>query len=415
MKNLLILGAGSAGTMMMNHLYNQLPRGWQITVVDKDPVHYYQPGFLFLPFDIYNENEIIRPKSQYVPNGMSYVEKGVDRVDADENKVILEDGTELPYDLIIVATGSHIAPEEIDGMAGSGWHRDVFDFYTFEGAKNLRDFLRQWKGGKMVVHITEMPIKCPVAPLEFAFLADTYFKEKGMRNKVDITYVTPLSGAFTKPTSSKKLGYLLEDKNINLVADFNIMRVDNDAKKIVSYDNIEVPYDVLVTVPTNMGDECILRSGLGDDLNFIPTHPNTLQSLTYNNMFVIGDATNVPASKAGSVAHFEAEVLTANILKYINGEDLLPDFDGHSNCFIETGNGKAMLIDFNYEQEPVEGTFPIPGIGPLQLLKETRLNHIGKHAFKWIYWNMLLKGTPIPFVSPKMKKAGKKIEELATV
>lgn len=415
MKNLLILGAGSAGTMMMNHLYNQLPRGWQITVVDKDPVHYYQPGFLFLPFDIYNENEIIRPKSQYVPNGMSYVEKGVDRVDADENKVILEDGTELPYDLIIVATGSHIAPEEIDGMAGSGWHRDVFDFYTFEGAKNLRNFLRQWKGGKMVVHITEMPIKCPVAPLEFAFLADTYFKEKGMRNKVDITYVTPLSGAFTKPTSSKKLGYLLEDKNINLVADFNIMRVDNDAKKIVSYDNIEVPYDVLVTVPTNMGDECILRSGLGDDLNFIPTHPNTLQSLTYNNMFVIGDATNVPASKAGSVAHFEAEVLTANILKYINGEDLLPDFDGHSNCFIETGNGKAMLIDFNYEQEPVEGTFPIPGIGPLQLLKETRLNHIGKHAFKWIYWNMLLKGTPIPFVSPKMKKAGKKIEELATV
>jgi len=411
MKNLVILGAGSAGTMMMSHLHNKMPNGWQITVVDKDPVHYYQPGFLFLPFDIYTEKDIIRPKSKFVPNNVTYIEKGIDRIAADENKVWLEDGTELPYDLIIVATGSTIAPQEIEGMAGSGWHKDVFDFYTFEGAKKLRDFLRTWQGGKMVVHITEMPIKCPVAPLEFAFLADTFFKEKGMRDKVDIQYVTPLSGAFTKPTSSQKLGYLLDEKNIHIVPDFNIMQVDNEAKKIVSYDAIEVPYDVLVTIPTNMGDACILRSGLGDDLNFIPTHHHTLQSLNYTNMFVIGDATNVPASKAGSVAHFQAEILTANILQYISGEELLPDFDGHSNCFIETGNGKAMLIDFNYTQEPVEGTFPIPGIGPMQLLKETRLNHLGKHAFKWIYWNMLLKGTPIPFVTPKMKIAGKKIAQ----
>ncbi len=409
MKDLVILGAGSAGTMMMSHLSKKLPKDWKITVVDKDETHYYQPGFLFLPFDTYTEEQVKKPKKKFVAPGVNYVQKAIDRIDAANNTVLLEGDEKLTYDLLIVATGSQIAPDEIDGMAGSGWQKDVFDFYTFEGSRNLRDFLRKWEGGKMVVHITEMPIKCPVAPLEFAFLADDYFKKKGMRDKVDITYVTPLSGAFTKPTASKKLGYLLDEKQVKTVADFNIMQVDNENKKIVSYDGIEVDYDVLVTIPTNMGDAAIERSGLGDDLNFIPTHPNTLQSKAYQNMFVIGDATDVPASKAGSVAHFEAEVLTENILNYINGKPLEEGFDGHANCFIETGNNKGMLIDFNYTQEPVEGTFPIAGVGPLRLLKESVLNHWGKLAFRWIYWNMLLKGIPIPFVKAQMSKKGKKI------
>ena len=409
MKSLVILGAGSAGTMMMNHLAGKLPKGWTITVVDKDPVHYYQPGFLFLPFGTYTEEEIKRPKNKFVPKGVRYVEKGIDRVEADSNKVYLDGGEELAYDALIIATGSRIAPEEIEGMMGPRWHKDVFDFYTFEGARNLRDFLANWKGGKMVVHLTEMPIKCPVAPLEFAFLADDFFKKRGIRHQVDITYVTPLSGAFTKPTASAKLGYLLEDKQITVVPDFNIMMVDQEDKKIVSYDGMEVPYDVLVTVPTNKGDDAMARSGLGDELNFVATHPKTLQHKEHPNIFVVGDATDVPASKAGSVAHFEAEILTENILLFLEGKPLKEDFDGHSNCFVETGNGKAMLLDFNYTQEPVEGTFPVPGLGPLSLLKESRLNHMGKHAFKWIYWNMLLKGIPIPLVKPQMSMKGKKV------
>ena len=409
MKNLVILGAGSAGTMMMNHLHTKLLKEWKITVVDKDPAHYYQPGFLFLPFDTYTEEQVKKPKKDFVPKGINYLQSAIDRIDADGKEVLLENGDKLNYDLLIVATGSHIAPQETEGMLGSGWGKDVFDFYTFEGSRNLRDKLRTWEGGKMVVHITEMPIKCPVAPLEFSFLADAFFTKKGIRDKVDITYVTPLSGAFTKPYCTKKLTYLLDEKNVKIVPDFNIMHVDNEEKKIVSYDGIEVDYDLLVTVPTNMGDEAIGRSGLGDDLNFIPTHPNTLQSKHHKDIFVIGDATDVPASKAGSVAHFEAEVLTENILNYIDGKELKEDFDGHANCFIETGFNKGMLIDFNYEQEPVEGTFPIAGVGPLQLLKESTLNHWGKMAFRWIYWNVLLKGLPIPLVKPQMSKKGKKI------
>lgn len=411
MKNLLILGAGTSGTMMANHLVKKLPKKeWKITIVDQYKTHYYQPGFLFLPFDIYSSKQVKKKGSKFIPKGVDYINDKIELIVPEENKVQLENGENINYDILIVATGTKIAPEEIEGMSGPEWYKSIFDFYTYEGAKALRNKLREWEGGKLVVHITEMPIKCPVAPLEFAFLADSYFRNKGMRDKVDITFVTPLGGAFTKPKATKALHYLLEEKGIKEVTDFNIERVDYENNKIIDYADTEVEYDLLVTVPTNMGDEVIERSGMGDDLNFVPTHKGTLQTVDHENIFAIGDATNLPASKAGSVAHFEAEILTENILRYIKGEKLKDEFDGHANCFIETGNGKALLIDFNYTHEPVEGTFPFPGVGPLKLLKESRTNHMGKMAFKWVYWNMLIKGVHIPFVSATMSEKGKKFD-----
>lgn len=412
MKKLLILGAGTAGTMMANHLKKKLPKqDWKITIVDQEETHYYQPGFLFVPFDIYKPKQVKKPIAKFIPKGVELIQEKINRIDKEQDQVLLQNGTTLSYDILIIATGTNIAPQEIEGMLGEQWHKDIFDFYTYEGAKKLRKKLQSWKGGKLVVHIAEMPIKCPVAPLEFAFLADSFFINKQMRDQVDISYVTPMDGAFTKPRASKALGYLLEEKNINIVSNFNIERVDTANKKIIDYEEKEVPYDLLVTVPTNMGDEMIARSGMGDDLNFVPTNKATLQTKIKDNIFAIGDATNLPASKAGSVAHFEAEILTENILRFIDNKELKASFDGHSNCFIETGHGKAILIDFNYTQEPVEGTFPLPGIGPLQLLKETHMNHMGKLAFRWIYWNMLIKGKHIPFVSATMDTAGKKLEE----
>lgn len=409
MKNLLILGAGTAGTMMANHLRSKLKKDqWNISIVDQYKTHYYQPGFLFLPFDIYTEDQVKKDGKKFIPKGVNYIQKKIEQIFPDENKVQLEDET-LNYDLLIIATGSKIAPEETEGMKGKNWHKNVFDFYTYEGALALRNKLREFKGGKMIVHFTEMPIKCPVAPLEFVFLADDYFTKKGIRDKVDLTYVTPLGGAFTKPKATAALGHLLSEKNISVVTDFAIEKVDNETNQIVDYGGQVVDFDLLVTVPTNMGDELIARSGMGDDLNFVPTNHHTLQSIEHKNVFVIGDATNVPASKAGSVAHFASETLTDNILLYLDGKPLKQEFDGHANCFIETGKNKALLIDFNYTQEPVEGTFPIPGIGPLKLLKESIFNHWGKLAFRWIYWNMLLKGIPIPLVSRNMSTKGKKI------
>jgi len=408
MKHIVILGAGTAGTMMANHLHHHLKKpDWEISIIDEKEEHHYQPGYLFLPFDIYTPEDIIKTIDEFIPKDVKLIKRQISRILPAENKIQLDGGDALGYDILIIATGAKIAPEETEGMQGTEWQKSVFDFYSFEGALALRNKLREWEGGKLVVHITEMPIKCPVAPLEFAFLADSFFKHKHMRDKVEITYVTPLSGAFTKPKATETLEHLLHEKGINIEPDFAIERVDNEKKEIVDYGGKTVPFDLLVTVPTNKGDALMERSGMGDDLNYVPTHKATLQSKAYANIFVLGDASDIPASKAGSVAHFEAEILTDNILLYVKGEPLKEEFDGHANCFVETGNGKALLIDFNYTHEPVEGTFPFAGIGPLRLLKESRMNHMGKLAFRWIYWNVLLKGTHIPFVSATMSESGK--------
>jgi len=408
MKNLVILGAGTAGTMMANHLHHELKQpDWQISIIDERKGHHYQPGYLFLPFDIYAPEDIVKTIEEFIPKDVNLIRKKISQILPTENKILLEGNDELAYDVLIIATGAKIAPEETEGMKGSEWQKSVFDFYTFEGALALRNKLRDWQGGKLVVHITEMPIKCPVAPLEFAFLADSFFKHKHMRDKVEITYVTPLSGAFTKPKATEALEHLLREKHIKIESDFAIEHVDNEKKEIIDYAGRAIPFDILVTVPTNKGDELIERSGMGDDLNYVFTNKATLQSRDYTNIFILGDASNLPASKAGSVAHFEAEILTENILLFLKGQPLKEKFDGHANCFIETGNSRALLIDFNYTHEPVEGSFPFAGFGPLQLLKESRMNHMGKLAFRWIYWNVLLKGTHIPFVSATMSESGK--------
>ena len=410
MSKLVILGAGTAGTMMANHLAKKLNlKEWQITIVDQQQKHYYQPGFLFIPFGIYKPEDVIKTVDEFIPKGTHLVREEIDRIDKDNNQVLLKNGNSIDYDILIIATGCRIAPEEVEGMKSEYWGKTIFDFYTFEGACALTEKLKTWTGGKFVLHLTEIPIKCPIAPLEFIFLADHFFHKKGIRNKVGITFVTPLSGAFTKEKASRELEYLLKEKNISIIPDFAVEHIEGENGKMFEYGGESVEFDLLVTIPTNKGDDCIARSGFGDALNFVPTDKHTLQSKIKENIFVIGDATDVPASKAGSVAHFEAEILTENIVNYIQGKPLQPDFDGHANCFIETGYGKGLLIDFNYDIEPVKGTFPFPVVGPFSLLKESIFNHWGKLAFKWIYWNMLLRGRKIPFITAKLSKRGKKL------
>lgn len=408
MKKLLILGAGTAGTMMANKLHKALNKEeWEITIVDQSKTHYYQPGFLFIPFNIYNKQDVIKPKSNFFPPGVKVIYKAIDKIVGEENKVLLEGGQVLQYDYMIIATGTRTAPDETPGLKDKLWYKSIFDFYTIEGACALQKYFKNFEGGKLVMCISEIPYKCPVAPIEFVCLAEAYFTKKGIRDKVDITYVTPMSGAFTKPVASKMLGDLLEEKNIDVVPDFYLERVDNDKKTIVAYDGREIEFDVLTIVPVNMGSEMIERSGLGDDLNFVPTNKHTLQSDKFKNVFVLGDASNIPTSKAGSVAHFASEILMDNLMSAIEGRPLLAKFDGHANCYIETGYGKGALIDFNYETEPLPGTFPLPGIGPFGLLKNTKINHYGKVMFRWMYWHILLKGKEMP-IEADMTMAGKK-------
>jgi sulfide:quinone oxidoreductase len=379
-----------------------------ITIVDGDPDHLYQPGLLFIPFGEYSPDQLMRPRRGEVSRDVRYIDAAIERVDPGSNRVHLAGRAPIDYDLLIVATGTRLAPEETEGLTGPGWRSNIFDFYTLEGAMALRDALAKWKGGRLVIDIVDMPIKCPVAPLEFAFLADAYFTKRQMRDKVDITYVTPLDSAFTKPACSKALSHLLKDKRISLVTEFNAGSVDGESGTLTSWDDRQIPFDLLVSIPLHLGAEFVLNSaGLGNDSGFVLTDPHTLQSKVAPNIFAIGDATDVPASKAGSVAHFEAEILEENVKLYLAGKPLAADFDGHANCFIETGFDKALLIDFNYDVEPLPGRFPISHVGPMQLLKESRLNHLGKLAFRWVYWNVLLPGYDIPGVGPHMSMHGK--------
>ena len=397
MRKLVVLGSGTAGTMIANKLRHRLDRrDWAITVVDRDDEHHYQPAYLFLPFGGYTREQVVRSRHAFLPDGVDFVIGSVDKVEPEENVVVLEDGRRLPYDQLVIASGTTPRPDQTPGMLDQEWRRSIFDFYTLDGAEALADALTRFDSGRLVVHITEMPIKCPVAPLEFTFLAEAWLREKGLRDRVELVYVTPLDGAFTKPVASAHLGGMLDERKVHVETDFMIERIDPERKMLVSYDEREIPFDLLVTIPLNMGADFVARSGLGDELNYVPVDKHTLLSKAHDNIFAVGDASDIPASKAGSVAHFAVEIFVENFMQHIAGLPMTGAFDGHANCFVESGDDKALLIDFNYDTQPLPGKYPLPVVGPMGLLKETRANHLGKLAFRWIYWNVLLPGRPIP-------------------
>lgn len=394
---IVILGGGTGGTLVANRLRRRLGEQAQITVVDRDDAHVYQPGLLFVPFGLAEPDSLVRSRRQQLHKGVELQIAEVDMVDLPASSVRLADGSSLPYDVLVVASGAELMPEETEGLQ---WSRTVHTFYTLAGATALRRALRDFRGGRLVVDVVDMPIKCPVAPLEFCFLADWQLRRHGLREEVQITFVTPLDGAFTKPVASERLGSLLESKRIAVEAEFATGSIDGPARRLMSFDGRELGYDLLVAIPVHGGAAYVNRSpGLGDAMGFVPADRHTLQARAAENVFAIGDAADVPTSKAGSVTHFEGETVVENILRLLGGEPLQGSYDGHANCFIETGFQRALLLDFDYEAEPLPGRYPEPHIGPLELLGESRLNHLAKLAFEPLYWQVLLPGHDIPGVS----------------
>jgi sulfide:quinone oxidoreductase len=407
-RQVVILGGGTGGTMVANRLRRRLGQDEvAIHVVDRDDEHVYQPGLIFVPFGLADVHEIVRPRRRQLRDGIEFHELEVSEVRVEADQVVLADGTTLPYDVLVVATGVRLQPEETEGLTGPGWNERAFTFYTPAGADGLRQALARFRGGRLVVNLVDMPIKCPVAPLELVMLADWFLRERGVRAATELVYVTPLDGAFTKPMASEHLSALLQAKEVELVTEFNAGEVDAAGGVLTSYDGREIEFDLLATVPLHGGAAYVERSeGLGDALGFVPTDRHTLQTTVRPNIFALGDATDLPTSKAGSVTHFEAEVLVENVVRFLQGREPEPGYDGHANCFIETGFHRAVLIDFNYETEPLPGRFP-NALG-LPLLRESRVNHLGKLAFQWIYWHALLPGRDIPGIGPAMPTAGKR-------
>jgi len=360
-----------------------------------------------VPFGIYQPEDLLRKRSDLLPRQVEFLIREVEEIKPESRTIKLTDGGNLRYDLLLIATGAETCPEETSGMM-DGWRHDIFDYYSIDGATALAQKLYEFKEGSLVVHINEMPIKCNVSPLEFTFLADWYFRKRKIRDGIKLSFLTPISGAFTRPVATKYLGNLLSEKRVEVESFFMTEKIDPAARKIICYDGREVSYDLLVTVPTNMGSKLIKRSGLGDEMNYVPVDKSGFRSERYGDILVMGDAGSTNWTKAGSVVHFQSEVLDKIILAEIDGKKTDVVFDGHANCFIETGFDRAVVIDYNEQIEPLPGRYPIPVLGPMALLKETRINHWSKLAFEWVYWHWLLRGRPVPFVPALMSMRGKK-------
>ena len=405
-KKIVVLGGGTGGTIVSNNLRRHLPKDWEITVIDRDDRHIYQPGMLFVPFGIQKSNTLVRSRKKYILPGVNFVIDEITHIYPDKKEVKTKNH-KFSYDFLIISTGCRIVPEENDGLMDA-WGKNAFSFYTIEAAEMLRKKLKEFDGGKLVMNIAELPFKCPVAPIEFVFLADWYFKNKGIRNKTEIEFVTPLPGAFTKPKASAVFIESAKSKNIKITTSFELNAVNGKEKYIESVKGDKVSFDTLVIVPSTIGDNVISESGMDDGIGYVPTHHNTLKALKHDSIYVIGDATNVPTSKAGSVAHYEADVVVFNIMSEIHGVKPEEIYDGHSTCFIVYSKGTSSLIDFNYKIEPLHGKFPAPKFGPFSLLKETKMNWYGKLGFEALYWNVLLAGRHLG-APPTLVMAGKEV------
>ena len=405
MKKILILGSGAGGTMVAAKLRKELNElEWKISIIDNDEIHHYQPGWLFIPFGVYTVQDCAKPKREFIPPGVDFILDEVVSVSPDQRKVECKKGS-YTYDWLVVASGCRIVPEEIDGMMDD-WRGRIHDFYTLEGAVELHKKLRYFKSGRVVLNIAELPFKCPVAPIEFVLMADWFFAKNGVRDKVEIEMVSPLGSIFTKPVAAKKFGEFAVLKNVKFTGNFDIAQVNAQEQTIESHKGDKIPYDLLVSIPPNFGAKFIETSGMGDPMCYVDTDPATLKAKKFDHVYVIGDATNVPTSKAGAVAHYESDTVVENLGREIDGQEPKRTFDGHSTCFICSGYEKALLIDFNYQTEPLPGKFPFPGLGPFDLLGESTFNYYGKMMFKWVYYNLMLKGSELPLEN-QMTMAGK--------
>jgi len=415
MKKIVVLGSGAGGTMVGVKLRKELSdREWQITIIDNDEMHHYQPGWLFIPFGIYTAGDCMKPKREFIPKNINFVFDEVVGVNPDKRRVEGKKG-KYDYDWLVIATGCRPVPEELEGL--EEWKPDPtaneHTFFTLEGAVALQKKMKYFKSGKLIFNIAEMPHKCPVVPMEFIFMADWFFVKKGVRDNVEIEFVTPNTGIFTKPIATKVMSATAEEKNIKVTANYDIAEVNTQEKTIESARGEKISYDLFVSTMPNLGADYIEDSNLGDGMGYVFTDHHTLRAEKFDNIYVVGDATNVPTSKAGSVAHYEAEIIVENMILEIDGQEPKPSFDGHSTCFIVSGHEKAYLFDFNYKTEPLPGKFPFPGIGPFDLVGESYMNYWGKMMFKWVYWNLLLTGQDLP-LEPQMTMAGKLIERIET-
>ena len=372
--DVLILGGGVGGTIVANLVSKEVGDKARVTLVDATGVHVYQPGFLGIAVGAEHASAIRRPETDLLRSEVKLVVDTATHIDTANQKVVLKSGRTMRYDELLLATGSRTVMDEVPGGAGA------HDFYTLEGAERLFKTLKEFNGGTVVVAVAGIPYKCPPAPVEFVFLLDDYLRSRGIRDKCEIKLLSPLNRAFTIEVTSKLVQPILAERGIELTGFFNVESVDPVAKTVTSLEGETVAYDLLVLVPPHRGQKVIEESGLGDERGWVPVDKNTLKHTGFTNIWAVGDTTNIPISKSGSVAHYEASVAAAEIAAAVKGEAAPTHvYDGKVMCFLETGQGQATTIRFDYDHPPVS---PTP----------SRLWHWAKVILNKAYWHTVPQG-----------------------
>jgi sulfide:quinone oxidoreductase len=369
-----VLGGGVGGTLAANLIARQTRGRANVTVVDATGSHVYQPGFLYVAVGKERPAALRHSEHDLLREGIDLVVDEATRIDPSKQAVALASGRSLHYDQLLLATGSRTVMEEVPGA------KDVHSFYTMEGAIRLFEALKAFRGGSIVVGVAGIPYKCPPAPVEFVFLLDDYLKARGIRERCQIKLLSPLNRAFTIEATSKVVQPILAERGIELTGFFNVETVDPVARTVTSLEGETVAFDLLVLVPPHRGAKVIEDSGLGDERGWVPVDKNTLKHSRFEHIWAIGDTTNIPISKSGSVAHYEASVAAAEIAAEAKGEARPAHvYDGKVMCFLETGQGQATTIRFDYDHPPVS---PSP----------SRRWHWAKLLFNKAYWHTVPQG-----------------------
>ena len=382
MERILVLGGGVGGTLAANLLARKLKRRIDagevaVTLVDEGGEHVYQPGFMYIAMGGERAEKLHRPERSLLDRRIQLVIARATRIDPATRSVELESGDPLAYDYLLIATGSRIVPEEIPHFESEAHH-----FYGADAAERLRAALDAFDGGRIVVGIAGMPYKCPPAPLEVTFLVESELRDRGLRDRSEIHYCSPIGRAFTIESVSDMATPILEEKGIELHTFFNVETIDPERRVVESLEGEELSYDLLVLVPPHRGAQLVVDSGLAPAAGWLPTDHHTLEVTGQERMFAIGDATDLPLSKAGSTAHFEAPIVVERILAAIEGREpdaVAGNYTGKVMCFFEVGVGKGTLLQFDYDHPPKPP-------------KPNRLWHLGKIVFNKTYWHTVPKG-----------------------
>lgn len=374
-QQIVILGGGVGGTIVANLLARKLSRrDARITLIDQRGQHAYQPGWLYVPFGGSPPETLERPERRLLSRRVALVVGAAQAIDRAARSVTLVDGTTYPYDMLVIATGARIVPEALPGFVAAAHH-----FYSAEAALRLHAALREFRGGRILVGVADIPYKCPPAPLEFTFLLDDELRRRGLREATEITYLSPINRPFTIESVAAFVAPRLEQRGIGTELFFNPETIDPVARSITSLEGTTLDFDLLVLVPPHRGAQIVIDAGLGDALGWAPTDRETLQSKADPAVYVLGDASDLPVSKSGSAAHFEAKVVAERIAATVLGQPATALYDGAVMCFLETGGDQASQLVFDYTHPPQP---PAP----------SHLYHYEKALFNRAYWYLVPRG-----------------------